>query len=144
MRAHRGFRNLLASQSVMHVRAARWAAAGPAAVLALAVLLRAPVINGGQIDYDEGVYWQSLRSLAAGHPLFGSVYSSQPPGFLLILLPVNLALGGTMVAGRLTVVVLALAGVLAAGRAAWLLAGPGAGLLPAALLAADPLFFRES
>ena len=56
--------------------------AGLLAVLAVAVVLRAPLLAGGQIDYDEGVYWQSLRALAAGKALFTSVYSSQPPAFL--------------------------------------------------------------
>jgi len=111
---------------------------------AVALVLRAPLLAGGQIDYDEGVYWQSLRALAAGHPLFTSVYSSQPPAFLLLLLPGHLASGGALVADRLTVLVLALAGIAAAGRTAGLLAGRWAGLLAAALLAADPLFFRQS
>lgn len=48
-------------------------------VLLVALALRAPLLAGGQIDYDEGVYGQSLRSLAAGHQLFASVYSWQPP-----------------------------------------------------------------
>jgi len=117
---------------------------GLVAVLAVALALRAPLLGGGQIDYDEGVYWQSLRALATGSPLFTSVYSSQPPAFLLVLLPAHLALGGTILAGRLTVLVIALAGVAAAGRTAWLLAGGRAGVLAAALLAADPLFFRQS
>jgi hypothetical protein len=52
---------------------------GIGVVLLVALALRAPLLAGGQIDYDEGVYWQSLRSLAAGHQLFASVYSSQPP-----------------------------------------------------------------
>src|SRR5215467_13828182 len=113
-------------------------------VAAAAVAVRAPLLGGGQIDYDEGVYWQSLRALAAGRALFTSVYSSQPPAFLLVLLPVHLVSGGALAADRLTVLVLALAGVAAAGRAAGLLAGRWAGLLAAALLAADPLFFRQS
>jgi hypothetical protein len=29
-------------------------------------------------DFDEGVYWQSIRALARGEPLFRSVYASQP------------------------------------------------------------------
>jgi hypothetical protein len=33
-------------------------------------------------EYDEGVYLLSARSLLAGHPLFTSVFSSQPPAFL--------------------------------------------------------------
>src|SRR5215471_14608240 len=80
------------------------------AVLAAAIVLRAPLLGGGQIDYDEGVYWQSLRALAAGRPLFSAVYSSQPPAFLLLLLPVHLALGGSIAGDRLTVLVVALAG----------------------------------
>lgn len=113
-------------------------------VLAVAVALRAPLLGGGQIDYDEGVYWQSLRALAAGRALFTTVYSSQPPAFLLLLLPGHLLSGGALAADRLTVAILSLAGVAAAGRTAGLLAGRWAGLLAAALLAADPLFFRQS
>jgi hypothetical protein len=109
-----------------------------------AVLVRVPLVGGGQIDYDEGVYWQSLRALAAGHALFASVYSSQPPAFLLLLLPGHLVSGGALLADRATVLVLTLAGVAAAGRTAGLLAGRWAGLLAAALLAADPLFLRQS
>src|SRR5215831_15449504 len=117
----------------------------PAAFIVLiALAVRLLLLAGGQNDYDEGVYWQSLRALAAGHPLFTSVYSSQPPGFLVLLLPGHLALGGALGGDRLTVLVLALAGVAAAGRTAGLLAGRWAGLLAAALLAADPLFFRQS
>jgi hypothetical protein len=117
---------------------------GIGVVLLVALALRAPLLAGGQIDYDEGVYWQSLRSLAAGHQLFASVYSSQPPAFLLTLTPAYLLLGGTIVAARTTVLVVALLGIAAAGRAVWLLAGPAAGLLAAGLVAADPLLFRQS
>jgi hypothetical protein len=71
----------------MHTRAASWTAASPVAIVTFAVVLRLPVISRGQIDYDGGVYWQSLRSLAAGHPLFSQVYSSQPPARLLFVFP---------------------------------------------------------
>ena len=117
---------------------------GIGCVLLGAIALRAPLLAGGQIDYDEGVYWQSLRSLAAGHPLFASVFSSQPPAFLLLLMPPYRLMGDTIVAARVAVLVVALLGIAAAGRAAWLLAGPGAGVLAAALMAADPLLFRQS
>ena len=42
-------------------------------LLVVAVVVRAPLLGGGQIDYDEGVYWQSLRALADGHRLFTEV-----------------------------------------------------------------------
>jgi hypothetical protein len=113
-------------------------------VLAVAVAVRIPLLGGGQIDYDEGVYWQSLRALAAGHRLFSSVYSSQPPAFLMLLLPAHLTLGGSLPAERLTGLVLALAGLVAVYRTAELLGSRWVGVAAAALLSADPLFFRES
>src|SRR5215467_7579356 len=82
-------------------------------LVAVAAAVRAPLLGGGQLDYDEGVYWQSLRALAAGHPMFASVYSSQPPAFLVLLLPGHLAAGGGLAADRLTVLVLSIAGIAA-------------------------------
>jgi 4-amino-4-deoxy-L-arabinose transferase-like glycosyltransferase len=113
-------------------------------VLLLAIAVRLPVLNGGQIDFDEGVYWQSLRALSAGHPLFSSVYSSQPPAFLLLLLPVHIMAGGTLLADRGAVLLLSLIGLVAAYRAVWTLAGWPAALAAVVLLAADPLFMRQS
>jgi 4-amino-4-deoxy-L-arabinose transferase-like glycosyltransferase len=110
----------------------------------LALALRLPLIAGGQIDYDEGVYWESLRSMAAGHQLFGEIYSSQPPGFLLLLYPFFGLLGQSLLAARLGVLLLFLAGMVGAYRTVSLLAGRGAGLLAMAVLAADPIGFRES
>jgi 4-amino-4-deoxy-L-arabinose transferase-like glycosyltransferase len=114
------------------------------ALLAVALLVRLPIIAGGQIDYDEGTYLQSLRAMAAGHSLFSSVYSSQPPGFLLSLLPGYLALGSSVVAARLMVLLLAVVGAGAAYRIGSQLASDRAGLVAAAVLLADPLFLRQS
>jgi len=83
--------------------------------------------------------------MAAHHPLFTSVYSSQPPGFLLLLLPGHLALGGTIAGERLTALVLAMAGLGAVYRTASVLGeGRPAGRLAAAALAADFMFTRQS
>src|SRR5262249_60968863 len=117
---------------------------GIGCVLLGAIALRAPLLAGGQIDYDERVYWQSLRSLAAGHPLFASVYSSQPPAFLLLLMPPYRLMGDTIVAARVAVLVVALLGIAAAVRAAWLLACPAAGVLASALMGADPRSLPEA
>jgi 4-amino-4-deoxy-L-arabinose transferase-like glycosyltransferase len=114
------------------------------AVVALAVVLRLPLLSGGQVDYDEGVYWQSLRNMAAGHPLFTAVYSSQPPAFLELLLPSHVLLGGSIEADRTGVLVLTLTGLVAVYRIGSTLATAWTGLLAATLLAADPLFFRQS
>jgi 4-amino-4-deoxy-L-arabinose transferase-like glycosyltransferase len=119
-------------------------AVAPASLLALAVVPRLPLLAGGQIDYDEGVYWQSLRAMVAGHRLFGEVYSSQPPGFLFLLLPFFALLGQTLVAARIGVLIFFLAGLVASFRLGSALGGRGTGLLAMAILAADPIGMRES
>jgi 4-amino-4-deoxy-L-arabinose transferase-like glycosyltransferase len=124
--------------------AAGQAVLAPLAIALVALLLRLPLLTGGQIDYDEGVYWQSLRALVAGHHLFSEIYSSQPPGFLLLLLPFYSLLGQTLLAARIGVAVFSLSGLFAAYRLGSVLAGRGAGLLAMAVLAADPISLRES
>jgi hypothetical protein len=41
----------------------------------IGVVLHLVALNGRSYEYDEGVYWQSLRAMAQGHPLFSSVFS---------------------------------------------------------------------
>jgi hypothetical protein len=105
----------------------RWMATRPldlrllAVVGALAVVLRVVPLGGGMLDYDEGVYWQSLRAMAAGHSLFTPVFSSQPPAFLDLVYPFYALLGQSIAAARLGIVVYALIGLAAIyviGRAA--------------------------
>ncbi len=113
-------------------------------VALLALALRLWPLGGAATDYDEGVYWQSLRALAAGHPLFREVFSSQPPLFLLGLYPFYLVLGQSLVAARLAVVLYSLAGLAAIYFAARAIAGRWAGLAACTLLAVDPLYLRVS
>jgi uncharacterized protein (TIGR03382 family) len=122
----------------------RQAGLGLAALLTIAVAARLPVLADGQIDYDEGVYWQSLRALAAGHPLFTSVYSSQPPAFLMLLFPAHLLLGGSIQADRTAMVAFSVVGMVAAYQLGTLLESRWTGLAAASVLAVDPLSFRES
>jgi 4-amino-4-deoxy-L-arabinose transferase-like glycosyltransferase len=51
-------------------------------------------------DYDEGVYLTSARMVAAGHPLFSSVFSSQPPVLVEMLALSFRLFGETVVVGR--------------------------------------------
>jgi 4-amino-4-deoxy-L-arabinose transferase-like glycosyltransferase len=114
------------------------------AVLVLAaVAVRIPLLGGPQIDYDEGVYWESLRSMAAGHPLFSSVYSSQPPGFLAAIYPFYL-LGHSLVAARAGVLVFFAAALVATFFATRVLLGERAALLATLVMAVDPLVLRQS
>ncbi len=134
---------------------ARWVAAGWArwlppytwvitAIWVVAIVVRVWPLNGVSTEYDEGVYWASLRAMAQGHPLFASVFSSQPPLFLLCLYPFYLLFGQTLQAARLGVVIYSLLGlgaIFIAGRA---LGGRWIGALALALLALDPLYAAES
>jgi hypothetical protein len=85
-----------------------------------------------------------LRALVAGHHLFSEIYSSQPPGFLLVVLPFYALLGQSLVAARVGILLFSLSGLFAAYRLGSVLAGRGAGLLAMAVLAVDPISFRES
>lgn len=126
---------------------ARRALTRPLTLLALlvvaAVALRIPLLGASEIDYDEGTYWESLRSMAAGHPLFSQVYSSQPPGFLAVIYPFYL-LGQSLVAARAGILVffaVALAATYVATRS---LIGERAALMATLLIAVDPLMLRQS
>jgi 4-amino-4-deoxy-L-arabinose transferase-like glycosyltransferase len=123
-------------------RGQAWAAG--AAVVLIAGLVRIPPLAGPLHDDDEGVYWQSLRSLDHGHRLFSDVYSSQPPAFLGMIEPFYALLGRDLTAARVGVLTISLLGVAAGMLAVAELAGRSAGLLAGVLLALDPLMLRES
>ena len=36
---------------------------------AIGIVLHLAALDGRSYEYDEGVYWQSLRAMAQGHPL---------------------------------------------------------------------------
>jgi hypothetical protein len=101
-------------------------------------------IAGFTRDYDEGVYWQSLRAMAEGHPLFTSVFSSQPPMFLLSIYPFYMAFGQTIAAARIGIAIFALIGIVAMYWLASEIGGPWAGLIAAALLIVDPHYLHQA
>ncbi len=108
------------------------------------VVSRLPVLGVGEIDWDEGVYWLSMQSMRSGHALFTSVYSSQPPAFLLFAEPPWALLGGGIVAARAVMLAWGAVAVAAGGVIGWRLAGPVAGVAAAATLAVDPLMVHQS
>ncbi len=116
----------------------------PGGILLLALLLRLWHLDAVTDNYDEGVYWASLRAMREGYGLFTPVFSSQPPFFLLSLYPLAALLGPTQYAARLGVVCLSLIGVLAMYVLARRLAGPWAGVIAALLLACDYLYLIQS
>jgi hypothetical protein len=112
------------------------------AVVTLALILWP--LNGMERDYDEGVYWQSLRAMASGHSLFTSVFSSQPPFFLVSLYPFYTLFGQDIAAARFGIAVFSVIGVIAMYWLGRELGGSWVGLAAAALLAIDPLFLHEA
>src|SRR3984893_17177359 len=109
------------------------------ATVALMVVTRLPFLGAGEIDYDEGVYWLSLQSMHAGHPLFTAVYSSQPPAFLLFLEPPWAALGASISAARAVMLAWAVVGVAAGSGIGGRLRGGGAANAGAGGLGVGPL-----
>lgn len=128
----------------------RWMSRVPAhawalgAVLLVALVLRLWPLGGLATDYDEGVYWQSLRAMARGEPLYTSVFSSQPPFFLVSLYPLYVLFGQTLVAARLAIVTFSLGGIAAMYALGRATAGRWCGVLAAALLALAPVYGVES
>lgn len=121
-----------------------WLACSTLAVAAVAafIAIELSVLHAGFRDYDEGVYWQSLRAMGRGEPLFGTVFASQPPAFYYAMLPFYL-IGHSIFPLRIGILVFSAAGLAATYVTGRLLAGPVAGLLAAALLATSSLYIQQ-
>jgi hypothetical protein len=107
------------------------------------VIAEAIVLNARIRDYDEGVYWQSLRAMARGEPLFRSVFASQPPIFYEALLPFYWV-GHSLISLRVTVLLLGIIGLAATYAVGRLLSGHVAGLVAVVLVATSPLYLHQS
>jgi len=105
--------------------------------------VEAIVLHARIRDYDEGVYWQSIRAMARNEPLFRSVFASQPPVFYETLLPFYW-IGHSLVSLRIAVLVLGLAGLGATYAVGRLLSGQLAGLVAVVLVATSPLYLHQS
>src|SRR6266700_2842348 len=95
-------------------------------------------------SYDEGVYWQTLRAMSAGHALYQQTFYSQPPFFMLGVFPFYALFGQTLVAARLGIVVLSLFGLLGALLLGKALSGRLGAIAALLLLVANPLYLAES
>src|SRR6266705_2516353 len=118
---------------------------------ALALFLRAAgmrLYNLGLLfdrdGYDDGVYWQSLRAMAAGHPLYQSTFYSQPPFFLLSLYPTYMLFGQTLWSARFAVALISVFGLIGAICLGKALGGRFGAIAALLLLAVDPLYLAQS
>lgn len=95
-------------------------------------------------SYDEGVYWQSLRAMGAGHALYGDIFYSQPPFFLLSTYPFYAIFGASLWSARLGIVVISLVGLVGAFLLGKALSGRLGAVAALLLAVVDPLFLAQS
>ena len=112
--------NLCGTQAHSGAQRSRWTvlatSIGVVVLLLIALLMRLHTL-GVQFDrdsYDEGVYWQTLRALSSGHPLYSDTFYSQPPMFILSLFPVYAIAGQTLWAARFSIAIISLLGLVGA------------------------------
>ncbi len=94
--------------------------------------------------YDEGVYWQTLRAMSAGHALYGDIFYSQPPFFILSTFPGYILLGGSLWSARFAIALVSLFGLLGAALLGKALAGRLGAVAMLLLLVVNPLYLAES
>ena len=107
------------------------------------IAVEALVLNARVRDYDEGVYWQSIRAMSRNEPLFRSVFAPQPPVFYATLLPFYWV-GHSLASLRLATLVLGVVGLGATYAVGRLLSGHAAGLVAVVLVATSPLYLHQS
>jgi 4-amino-4-deoxy-L-arabinose transferase-like glycosyltransferase len=95
-------------------------------------------------SYDEGVYWQSLRSMLAGQSLYKTIFYSQPPLFLLSAYPGFALFGGSLWSARFGITLVSLLGFPGAYLLGRTLAGRLGALVALLLLLVDPLYLAQS
>src|SRR5438067_9830632 len=94
--------------------------------------------------YDEGVYWQSLRAMGAGHTLYSQIFYSQPPFFLLSTYPVFALFGGTLWSARFGIALVSLIGLPGAFLMGKALSGRIGAITAMLFLVLDPIFLSLS
>ena len=113
-------------------------------VLAVWLRLRSLDLPFDRDGYDEGVYWQTLRAMSAGHPLYQETFYSQPPFFVLSIYPIYTLLGQTLWSARCGIVIISLFGLLGAFLLGKALSGRIGALVALLLIVADPLYLMQS
>lgn len=115
-------------------------------LLALGVWMRLHDLNVpfDRDSYDEGVYWQSLRAMSAGHTLYQQIFYSQPPFFLLSVFPIYQFFGQTIWAARLGIIIISLSGLVGAFLLGKALGGRLGAIAALLLLLLNPQFLSGS
>jgi 4-amino-4-deoxy-L-arabinose transferase-like glycosyltransferase len=94
--------------------------------------------------YDEGVYWQTLRSMSAGNILYQQIFYSQPPFFILSTFPGYILFGSSLWSARLGIALVSLLGLLGAFLLGKALSGRLGAIAAMLLLIVNPLYLMQS
>src|SRR5215472_11414409 len=94
--------------------------------------------------YDEGVYWQTLRSMSAGNVLYRDIFYSQPPFFILSTFPGYIFFGSSLWSARLAIALISLFGLLGAYLLGEALSGRLGAIAAMLLLIVNPLYLAQS
>src|SRR5437764_28527 len=94
--------------------------------------------------YDEGVYWQTLRSISAGNTLYQQIFYSQPPFFMLSTIPGYILFGSSLWSARLGIALISLLGLLGAFLFGKALSGRLGAVAALLLAVVDPLYLAQS
>src|SRR2546425_12943412 len=94
--------------------------------------------------YDEGVYWQTLRSMSAGNTLYQHIFYSQPPFFILSTFPGYMLFGSSLWSARLAIALVSLLGLLGAFLLGMALSGRLGAIAAMLLLIVNPLYLAQS
>ena len=94
--------------------------------------------------YDEGVYWQTLRSMSAGNILYKQIFYSQPPFFMLSTFPGYILFGSSLWSARFAIALVSLIGLLGAFLLGKALSGRLGALAAMLLLVVNPLYLAQS
>ncbi|HWZ20670.1 MAG TPA: glycosyltransferase family 39 protein, partial [Ktedonobacteraceae bacterium] len=94
--------------------------------------------------YDEGVYWQTLRSMSAGNTFYQQIFYSQPPFFMLSTFPGYILFGSSLWSARLGIALVSLLGLLGAFLLGKALSGRLGAIAAMLLVIANPLYLAQS
>jgi 4-amino-4-deoxy-L-arabinose transferase-like glycosyltransferase len=114
------------------------------AVCAGALLLHLWPLQALSTNYDEGMYWSSLRAMVAGYTRYQPIFHSQPPTFLTSVYPLYLLFGQFLPSARIATLLYALVAIVGGYFVGRALGGRWAGVATAALLALSPLFLETT
>src|SRR5216684_5889462 len=122
----------------------RWGSVFALFVVAIGMRLYDLGLPFDRDGYDEGVYWQSLLAMRAGHSLYQQIFYSQPPLFLLSLFPGYVLFGSTLWSARFGIALVSLFGLLGAALLGKALSGRLGAIAALLLLVVNPLYLAES